>query len=655
VASVRRRPARSPGRARRWLSASVVTVAAASVAGCVGMPGNGPVGVISASPQSTVAGGNVIQTFPAGPAPGDSPFSIVTGFLAASANPLNAAIAREYLVSAAAKTWKPGWSVTVFSNFGPTPTAAPRPGVRQTTILASGTVQSAFNGSGQFVSAGGTSVSGHDFHLTKVNGQWRISNPPSRRLLTASEFTAYYKPQDLYFLNNPSVLAGAAEQPLVPDSVFVPQGTSSSDLLNNLVTALLPTADGNTQSSLLTTAAQTFPAGTKLVSVALAGTTAVVNLSGLESASKLVLEQVSAQLAWTLASPRSFPPAPIQSIELERDGHPWIPPRTICNVPQTRSQVQNQATYSCYNPYPSAPASFAFTSHSQVWSRCGSENNAQRGLVGPVISLLRSASAVQTCGYSPEVLATSSATPAPVSLPAGFGTPSLVAVSPDGQYVAAYWPAAKELFTWQTSTGFRLGQADQVKEVTSGVTALSWDRSDDLWFAQSGNVYTVPAGGQATEVTAPTDVTDLAVAPDGIRIAFIVPAGSNSEVDLAAIIRTVQSSPGNKSPSQTVSISQYRVHLGPDLIKPQDLTWYDTDDLIVLAKNGAPTLSEVPVDGQESLATWPAPLGANSITANGTMNALAAGLSDGHLVVSTGFEGPWQVLSVLGQNPAYPG
>jgi hypothetical protein len=639
----------------------VVTVATVSVAGCVGMPGNGPVGVISASPQSTVAGGNVIQPFPAGPAPHDSPFGIVTGFLAASANPLNAAIAREYLVSSAAKAWKPGWSVTVFSNFGPTPTAAPRPGARQTRIVASGTVQSAFNGSGQFVSAGSTAVgSRYGFRLTKVNGQWRISNPPSQRLLTASEFTAYYKPQDLYFLlpsgfNNPSVLAGVEEQPLVPDSVFVPQGTSSSDLLNNLVTALLPNADGTTQSPLLTTAVQTFPPGTKLVSVALAGTTAVVNLSGLAGASKSTLEGVSAQLAWTLASPRSFPPAPIQSIELERDGHPWTPPGTICGVPQIRSQVQNQATYSCYNPYPSAPAIVSFTGGSQVWSRCGSEDNAQRGLVGPVISLLSRPSKVPACASSP-VPATSSVTPAPVSLPAGLGAPSLVAVSPDGQYVAAYWPAAKELFTWQTSTGFRLGQANQVKAVTSGVTALSWDRSDDLWFAQNGNVYTVPANGQAAEITGPQGVTDLAVAPDGIRIAFIAPDGPKRVVYLAAIIRNPSSSPGNKPPSEiAASISPDYVHLGPDLIQPQDLTWYDADDLIVLARNDVPTLSQVPVDGQESLATWPAPPGANSITANGTMNALVAGLSTGQLVVSTSLEGPWQVLSVRGRNPAYPG
>ncbi len=172
----------------------------------MGMPSSGPVGAISASPQSTAPVGDVIQTFPSGPQPGEPPTQIVGGFLAASANYLNAAIAREYLVSSAAKSWSPTWSVTVYRAFGPVQTPPPPANARQTTVVASGTVQSTFNGTGQFVSAGGTAagVVGYHFHLTKVNGQWRITNPPPKRLLTVSEFNEFYKPQDLYFLNGAS-------------------------------------------------------------------------------------------------------------------------------------------------------------------------------------------------------------------------------------------------------------------------------------------------------------------------------------------------------------------------------------------------------------------------------------------------------------------
>jgi len=636
--------------------ACVVTAAVVSVAGCAGMPSSGPVGAISASPQSTAPAGDVIQTFPSGPQPGESPSQIVGGFLAASANyPFNAAIAREYLVSSAVKTWSPTWSVTVYRTFGPPVTPPPRPGVRQTTVVASGNEQSTFNGTGQFVSAGGTAAGGYAFHLTKVNGQWRIANPPSKRLLTVSEFGAFYKPQDLYFLNS-AALPGATEQPLVPDSVFVPQGTSTTDLLNNLVSALLPSA-GQPKSTLLKTAALTFPARATLVNVTQAGTTAVVNLGGLKGASTTALEQVSAQLAWTLASPRPGPGAPIQSVELELNGQPFIPPKTICGIRQARSQVQNQATYPCYNPYPSQPASFSFASHGQVWSRCAAEASVQRGQVGPVVSVLGSATvaSLPSCGEG-NVPTGSIAAPVSRTYP-GLGTPSLVAVSPDGQYVACYSPDARKLFTGPASGGTT--KLTAVKEIGSGVTALSWDRNHDLWVAENGDVFMVPVNGQTTSVNTsalPGNVTDLSVAPDGIRIALIVQNGSGSVVDLAAIIHGGQSAQGQRGlPSETVSLTEPAVHLGPDLVQPEDLTWYDADNLIVLTGGSSPRLSEVPVDGQQSYNSQLAPPGTDSITANSEMNALVAGLPGEQLVVSTSLEGPWQFLGVHGQNPAYPG
>lgn len=655
MASPGRRPAWGAG--RRWPSlvgrACVVTAAVVSVAGCMGMPTSGPVGAISASPQSTAPAGGVVQTFPSGPQPGEPPSQIVGGFLAASANYLDAAIAREYLVSSAAKTWSPTWSVTVYSTFGPAVTL-PRPGARQTTVVASGSVQSTFNGTGQFVSAGGAAVGrGYTFRLTKVNGQWRIVNPPSKRLLTVSEFNEFYKPQDLYFL--PFASLPSATQPLVPDAVFVPQGTSTTDLLKNLVNALLPSA-GQPKSTLLKTAARTFPAGTTLISVTQAGTTAVVNLGGLAHEGRTALEQVSAQLAWTLASPRPGPGAPIQSVELELNGQPFTPSKEICGITQARSQVQNQATYPCYNPYPSPPASFSFTSDGQLWSRCAAEASVQRGQVGPVVSVLGSATGASrsSCGQG-NVPTGSSKTPASPTYP-GLGTPSLVAVSPDGQYVACYSPDVKKLFTGLASSG--AAKLTPAKIIGSGVTALSWDRSDDLWVAENGDVFMVSVNGQTTlantSALPPGNVTDLSVAPDGIRIALIVQSGRSSVVDLAAI---GHGSPATAEqhgvPAESASLSQPVVHLAPDLAQPEDLTWYDADNLIVLT--GSSKLSEVPVDGQEPSTPQPAPPGMESITASSETNALVAGLPRQQLAVSTSIEGPWQFLAVHGQNPAYPG
>jgi len=664
------RPAPPPApRARRFARRARVLMAVAAVAfsaaGCVSMPGSGPVGVISATPQSTSADGDVIEQLPAGPHGNQDPIEIVQGFLTASASyPANASIAREYLLSSVSRGWNPGWSVTVFSGFNPYQQIVPsRKGHagQVATVDVSGDVQSTFNGSGQIVSAGsqGGNAASYQFSLTKVGGQWRISKPPpARRLLTVQQFAEFYRSQDLYF-TNPSVLPTAPNQPLVPDSVFVPVGTPTIELLTNLVKALLPAAGGAPQSALLQKAAGTFPAGTSFISVAQTGSTAVVNLGGLTRASMTVKEQVSAQLAWTLVTPRaSLPAVAVQSVELELNGKPFIPPKLICGIGQTRSPVQNQATYACYNPYPSQPANFSFVSHGQVWSRCGSEASVQHGLVGPVVSVLHPASAAGLqCGGSAPVPTKSVTVPASVQ-GSGIGTPSLAAVSPDGQYVAVYSPGNpdhKQLSIGPVGSSTKL---DPVSGIGSGVTALSWDRSDDLWIAENGDVFIVPVNGQAVPVSpVPADVTDLSVAPDGVRIAFIVQEATSSLVYIAAIIHSPQSSQEQRgSPSQALPIS-LTVQVGPGLVQARSLAWYDADDLIVLAGTSSPSLWVVPVDGQASSVSQPAPIGADSITAGGDTNALIVGISSGGgtLSVSTGLEGPWQPLGVPGQNPAYPG
>jgi hypothetical protein len=642
-----------------WLGrACLLTAAAASVAGCVNMPDSGPMGAISPSPQSTAAGGDFFEPFLSGPSPNEDPGNIVNGFLAASASyPVNAAIAREYLLSSAIKKWNPGWSATVFSSFNVsdvTPAAPPRVASRQAEVDASGTVQSSFNGSGQFVSvAKNDTTSGWHFNLTKVNGQWRIANPPPIRLLTVPQFTQFYRAQDLYFVN-PSI-AGLPNQALVPAAVFVPQFIPPEDLVANLVNALLPVAGGQPNSTWLNDdAAVTFPAGTRLGSVALDGTTAVVNLTGLAGATIAVKEQVSAQLAWTLASPRAGPPPAIQSVELELNGKAWTPPSVICGIRQSRSVVQNQATYPCYNPYPSQSASFSFTDHGHLWSRCGREADAQHGLVGPVVSVFHPASPASAQPCSGNIPTASLATPESVSLPAKNGTPSMVAVSPDGDYVAYYSPDKKEVFAGPSSSA---GDLPQVQGgVGSGVTALGWDRNDSLWMVQNGDVYMMQLNGKATQVTsAPPDVTALSVAPDGVRIALVVQDGSASEVELAAIIHGGQSSQVHLGSSAGAVSLGGPVPIGRNLVQPDALTWYDADNLIVLEGSTDKTLAEVPVDGQDSSSPQLAPGGAISITADGGMNALVAGLSSGQLAVSTGLEGPWQSLAVQGQNPAYPG
>ena len=48
---------------------------------------------------------------------------------------------------------------------------------------------------------GGAPTAGWQFKLVKVNGQWRITNPPPFRMLNEHDFSQVYRPQDLYFFD----------------------------------------------------------------------------------------------------------------------------------------------------------------------------------------------------------------------------------------------------------------------------------------------------------------------------------------------------------------------------------------------------------------------------------------------------------------------
>src|SRR5438045_9770740 len=74
--------------ARCWLArcrlAFVLAAAAASVAGCVGMPNSGSPGTVGASPKDTTQDSDFIGAIPASPQKGWNPREIVQGFLHAS-------------------------------------------------------------------------------------------------------------------------------------------------------------------------------------------------------------------------------------------------------------------------------------------------------------------------------------------------------------------------------------------------------------------------------------------------------------------------------------------------------------------------------------------------------------------------------------------
>ena len=649
-----------PGRV--WRMCLVIAVAG-SVAGCVGMPSNGPAAEFTPSAQSTQPDSNVSVPYASGPSPNDSPQQIVEGFLVASgSDPAYSAVAGEYLAGSAARTWNPS-SVKVFGTLNPSdsvPMSAGPHGMPRASVTVTGSVQAAFTGSDRYISAQalGQATVTYQFYLVKVDGLWRISNPPPYRMLDEPDFLYYYKAQDLYFVDQ-------SDQALVPDPVFVPLGGTQTQLVTGLVDALAdkpatPWLAGPASQGVAGPADTEFPAGTKVVSVTVDGTTATVDLGGAAAGTgSQTRELISAQLVWTLTgSPAS--PSTIQSVVLEIDGKQFTPAAPLpCPGERVLGFFQTQATYQCLNPYLSAPASFYYVNQGQSWSRCGSESQAARqGSIGAVLPLVGRTGAFTNpqCATGRYVSETSPSPP-PVQPPV-LRAVSMAAVSPDGKYLAIVPPGKNALYIGRLS-GAAASFPGTPRLAQPGITAMSWDRDDNLWVAVGGNIFMLQAADTSYEQAnfPGGDVSGLSVAPDGVRIAVIVSgSGSGRELELGAINQSGPSTPIQRgAPSATLSISA-GAPLGASLTDPVALTWYGADDLIVLNHAGTGTaLWEVPVDGQPATQSQITPAGMVSITADGPANVLVAGLSGNQLAVSTGLEGPWQTLDQQGQDPAYPG
>jgi hypothetical protein len=652
-------PWRRLARVRR---ACVLAALAASVTGCVGMPNSGSPGTFGATPQDTTPDSDFIGALPAGPAANWTPTEIVTGFLNASASyPVYSAVAREYLVGTASKAWDPNWSVQVVDQVNVPLSADYGPAGRQATVDVTGTVRASFNGSGQYVGAqqnhGGALTTDWPFKLVKVNGQWRITNPPKFRMLTEPDFSQVYKPQDLYFFDSTG-------QVLVPDSVFVPAGTSPTALVSNLVGALLKNPQTpwlqNGTNPTPPAAVTAFPRGTTMSPVAVDGTTATINLGGAAaSATPTAREQIAAQLVWTLTGPQAGQqtgPPNIQAIQLEINGKPWTPQTPPCPGVSGQSPAQKLAMYSCKNPYPLATSSaFYYVGNRQAWSRCASESQVNTGFIGsalPVFGRTRVSALGPACGSPVQA---SSSPAVPPAQPHGVPPLSMVAVSPDGKYAAGVSADGRAVDVWAAGAS-----KPSSTLATSGVTAIGWDRRDYLWVTQKDDTTTLVVQtnnnsdhGQITN-SFQGKITGLSIAPDGVRVAAIVQTQSGPQLQLAAI-GSVSPAPGQPgSPFVRTSIGP-TVQLGPNVLRPIALTWYDADDLLVLAGAGSQTtLWEVPVDGQPAAKLPGALPGAISITANSAQNALVVGLTGNRMEVSASLVGPWQPLGGGGQNPAFP-
>ena len=258
----------------------------------------------------------------------------------------------------------------------------------------------------------------------------------------------------------------------------------------------------------------------------------------------------------------------------------------------------------------------------------------------------------------------------------GGGPYQRLAVSPDGSQFAALAPDGRKKCL--VSAG-PLGRGGQVRTLplSGACGSLSLDSSGDIWVTagQALSVLT-PGSGPAdlTAALAPVQdpavqiaaVSDIAVAPDGVRAAMILqPSGGPAQIVIGAISAASQvtgsraGAPPSVRPQGEPPPTGIRgpdigptVPLSPGGADPVQLAWFNADSLLVLT--GSPqraALHLVPVDGG-SPSRIPLVSQAVSMATNGTV--LAVGTAGGRIELSAGLNGLWSPVT-SGIAPAYPG
>ena len=601
-----------------------IVVAALSAAGCVSVPSGGPVQSYPVSQQGADTQAQpFIQVQPPSPRSGWNPKQIVQGFLLASASfGTYSQVVNQYLTPAAQKNWKPNWSAIVYKGspnvMPPTyPSTAKNP--TTATVQVNGSVQASLQGSGSYSvpsaasqSSTSTQAPFPQFLLQKDKaGQWRISQAPNVLLLTSSAFQNDYQLRNLYFFD-------PMGKHLVPDPVYVPLGASAEELVNGLV------RDLNTQPAdwLKGPTKTAFPAGTKVSSVNLdGGVTAVVNLTGsVTKASTPVMEQILAQLEWTLGTVQGGPNGQAaQSVQILRNGKQWVPPGTQGNP------VQQPLTR--YNPPLGVSTKFYY---------------------------------VDSAGYL-NVRPNSFAPPTRLAkIGTGF---SQLAVSPDGKYVAAVTQTGNILYAGLVGR--------PLAKKGSGYLSVSWDENDDLWASLGsrivmfrGSASTRQPLGQMVPVTMSNDypVTPpyslLKVAPDGVRVAIVQNGPTNSSTLTFGAIS------GQQGPNPRISLSTVQeTPQTPTTTYAANsdftaLAWYGSDDVITLAEPG-PAVTMYPVSGGEPISI---PTGSNMLSLTTSYKQpLIASLTNGQMTSAPSTTSSWTPITnsdgtpTSGGAPAYPG
>lgn len=597
------------GRLAACAGVALVGLTLASVlAGCTGVP-------VSSAPQ-------VVETLDAGAGPHARPVAsappafanpqaIVSGFLEANAsNDAHHAAARLYLTQEEKNKWSDSTGTTILATLRIEPSAtATRPNTA--TFTVSGSPVGTLSPSGQFTPnlQGNAPAQSQPITLTKVKGQWRISNLPYNGLLISEQqFEQVYQPEFVYFFDQ-------AGERMVPYLRYTPL-TDSQALAGWLMSQLASPPSGSAVSTDL----PSIPDANQLTVTVVAGliTVALPGASKLDAATKY---RMAAQVAYTLD-----PAAPGAPMRITDGGTPVV-------IPKLGSSTFYKSDFAQY----AAPT-----------------------VKDPQLYFIYQGGVVDETGK---------ALPGDI----GSGARGLTSVALDRASRSSKVMRVAATSGTGTKMRLLLGQTDGSLRETAVSGALSrpdWvPGRDEVWVGDGKVLYRVDGSGRAHAVplslssgTVAGTITAVRLSPDGSRVALVIAVrGGAAQIWIGLVSRT----------SNTVQVSGLTA-ISPASKVIEDVAWDGPRDLYAVGYNlhahNEPSVYTVRCDGslwtppsREGIGNLPQP-GPSSITVLPNAPAVVSAGNPETVWVQTGADvtgssatwaSPGDDLVTYGSNPVY--
>jgi hypothetical protein len=172
---------------------------ALTLAGCGGVPRSSE--VISGSRIEDDPRVGLLQVIPDGPVAGAGPSDVVRGFLlAGSASDEDHGVAREFLATAAAQTWRPDASTTIVTTTPELTVLAQDAGTALVGVRA--TVSAVVDDTGHYVEQPPGTVLDRQIRLVLQDGQWRLADPADGTVITRLDASRSLRSFPVYFVTD---------------------------------------------------------------------------------------------------------------------------------------------------------------------------------------------------------------------------------------------------------------------------------------------------------------------------------------------------------------------------------------------------------------------------------------------------------------------